>query len=231
MYLTRAFLNPLSRAVRSDVRNPEGLHKTVMRAFPLTNSSSPRAEFGVLHRLDVEREDRIVLLIQSRTKPAVESWADGYVLDMSSDLDLAFSNVGANPAIREIEAEHASVRPGQRFIFRLRANTTRKIDTKSAADGPRRNGKRVPVRGEDARLAWLRRHATAAGFEFETEKVRVNEIAPMGGRDASAKTFAGALFEGMLVVRDDSLFRVALCNGIGPAKAYGFGLLSIAPVR
>ena len=34
MFLTRAFLDPTSRAVRADAKNPEGLHKTVMRAFP-----------------------------------------------------------------------------------------------------------------------------------------------------------------------------------------------------
>ena len=42
-------------------------------------------------------------------------------------------------------------------------------------------------------------------------------------------TFASVLFEGVLEVTDAERFRQALEQGIGSAKAYGFGLLSIAP--
>lgn len=43
-------------------------------------------------------------------------------------------------------------------------------------------------------------------------------------------TVGGALFEGVLVVDNVDRFVRALESGIGPAKAYGFGLLSIARV-
>jgi CRISPR system Cascade subunit CasE len=80
-------------------------------------------------------------------------------------------------------------------------------------------------------LAWLGRRASAGGFSFEEGAVRVSEVAPASGRGAKAVTVAGALFEGVLTIVDAALFRAALEGGIGPAKAYGFGLLSIAPVR
>lgn len=227
MYLTRAFLDPKSQAVRVDLRNPEDLHKTVMRAFPDDAGPSPRESYGVLHRLDQEHDGRTVLLVQSRTKPMVERWPPGYVVDLASDLDLAFSTVGENPAIRSVGAERDALAAGDRFMFRLRANTTKKIDTKTGPDGVRRNGRRVPVRGEQGRVDWLSRHAQAAGFEIEQDALRMTEIAPMGGRGAKAITLAGALFEGVLVVRESERFRAALENGIGPAKAYGFGLLSV----
>jgi CRISPR system Cascade subunit CasE len=231
MYLTRAFLDPASRTVRADLRNPESLHKTVMRAFPDDAGASPRRDHAVLHRLDEERGERLVLLIQSRTKPVPARWPSGYVLDVGSDLDLAFSSVGDNPAIRSIDAERASFCAGRRFSFRLRANTTRKIDTKSRPDGVRRHGRRVPVRGDEERMRWFARRAEAAGFTFDAGEVRVLEVAARGGAGAKKVTLAGALFEGVLVVRDVDLFLDALENGIGPAKAYGFGLLSIATVR
>jgi CRISPR system Cascade subunit CasE len=41
--------------------------------------------------------------------------------------------------------------------------------------------------------------------------------------------FGSALFEGLIEVTDVDLFRQALVQGIGSGKAYGFGLLSIAP--
>lgn len=44
-------------------------------------------------------------------------------------------------------------------------------------------------------------------------------------------TFGAVLFEGVLRVTDAAAFRAALERGIGSGKAYGFGLLSVAPAR
>jgi CRISPR system Cascade subunit CasE len=44
-------------------------------------------------------------------------------------------------------------------------------------------------------------------------------------------TFGSVLFEGVLQVTDPDGFRETLATGIGSGKAYGFGLLSIAPPR
>ncbi|GFP24433.1 hypothetical protein HKBW3S09_01900, partial [Candidatus Hakubella thermalkaliphila] len=41
--------------------------------------------------------------------------------------------------------------------------------------------------------------------------------------------FRGGVFEGVLAVKDSGLFLNALRQGVGPGKAYGFGLLSLAP--
>ncbi len=231
MYLTRAFLDPASKFVRADARSPEGLHKTVMRAFPDDAGPSARSTHAVLHRLDQDRGERLVLLVQSRTKPMIERWPEGYVLAMGGDLDLAFSVGGENPAIRNVEAERASLRADRRFAFRLRANTTKKIDTKTGPDGKRRHGRRVPVRTDEDRVRWLMRRAEAAGFAFEAGNLRVTEVAASGGHGGKRVTVAGTLFEGVLVVRNSEQFVVALDSGIGPAKAYGFGLLSLAPAR
>lgn len=230
MYLTRAFLDPKSRDVRADVRNPESLHKTVMRAFPDDSGPAPRRANAVLYRLDEDRRDRLVLLLQSRIKPIFERWPTGYVLAVGSDLDFSFSNIGENPATRSLDAQRAAISVGARFAFRLRANTTKKIDTKTGPDGVHRNGRRVLVRGDEERQRWLARHAEAAGFAVEGRDVQITEIAARGGRGGKSVTVGGALFEGILVVRHVERFVDALESGIGPAKAYGFGLLSIARV-
>ena len=172
-----------------------------------------------------------MLLVQSRVKPAIERWAKGYVLDLGQDLDMGFSTVGENPAVRDVTAERSRITEGQRLVFRLRANTTKKIDTKSGADGVRKQGRRVPVRGDEERTRWLSRRAEAGGFALETGNVRTIEIAAVTARGGDGVTLAGAMFEGVLVVRDAERFRETLAAGIGPAKAYGFGLLSIAPPR
>jgi len=225
MYLTRLFLDPASRSVRFDLANPEGLHKTVMRLFPDDLGPEARKAHAVLHRLDEGLDGRLMLLVQSRSQPRVEKLLPGYLVDLALDPDLAFSGVGANPSVRDVAPERAAMQVGDRFIFRLKANTTKKVGTKSGPDGERVHGHRVPVRGDDACLEWLARHAEAAGFEFSGVRVRAQEAR---GRDVR---LAGAVFDGSLAVRNLAEFHSALASGIGPAKAFGFGLLSLSRIR
>jgi CRISPR system Cascade subunit CasE len=221
MYLARLFLDPASRAVRFDVANPDGLHKTVMRLFPNESGPEPRKAHAVLHRLDESPDGRVMLLVQSRSKPNVAGLMPGYLVELDRDPDLAFSGIAENPSIRDVEEERRIISVGDRFLFRLKANTTRKIGTKSGVDGKRVHGQRVPVRRDEARLEWLKRHAVVAGFSVID--VRVREVAARG-RDVR---LAGVIFDGVLVVNDPAIFRRELEAGIGPAKAFGFGLLSL----
>jgi len=43
--------------------------------------------------------------------------------------------------------------------------------------------------------------------------------------------FGAALFEGVLEVAEAAAFGAALREGVGPGKAFGFGLLSVARAR
>lgn len=225
MYLTRMFLDPMSRSVRFDVANPEGLHKTVMRLFPDDAGPEARKAHAVLHRLDESPDGRLMLLVQSSSKPDVAKFLPSYLLDLGRDPDLAFSGIDENPSLRNVASERKAIGVGDRFHFRLKANTTKKIGTKSGPDGKRVHGQRVPVRGDEARVEWLKRHAEVAGFGFAD--VRVREVGARG-RDVR---LAGVLFDGVLDVKDPAAFRAALESGIGPAKAFGFGLLSLSRVR
>ena len=225
MYLARAFLNPVSRAVRNDLADVVSLHRTIMRAFPEDSGPQPREAHGVLHRVDEEaHRGRFVLLIQSATRPDFSRFPAGYFLDLGADFDTGPAPL--NPAVRDIGEEQAKIARGDRFLFRLRANTTRKITKLDpTTSAPTKNGQRVPVRGDEARLSWLQRHAETAGFAVN--HVAITEVS---GAGRGGPTFAGACFNGQLTVTDADRFRRALAAGIGPAKAYGFGLLSIQPV-
>lgn len=230
MFLARAFLNPASRAVRDDLVDAASLHRTVMRAFPNNTGGQAREAHGVLHRADEDaRAGRFVLLVQSATRPDFSGMPDGYFLDLREGLDLAASSAAQNPAVRAIDEERQRICAGDRFLFRLRANTTRKITKLDSATGqPTKNGCRVPVRDDDARHAWLGRHAQGAGFELGDVRITALPASLSRGR---AVTFAGATFEGSLSVTHADAFREALARGIGPAKAFGFGLLSIQRAR
>lgn len=108
-----------------------------------------------------------------------------------------------------------------RLMFRLLARPTKR---------EKESGRRVSVRGDEALRGWLERKAASNGFAVES--LRTNEIRwwdSKGGHRSQA--IAAVQFDGVLVVTDPDKLREAVRNGIGPQKAYGFGLLSLAPFR
>ena len=222
MYLSLIHLDPRSTDVLRDLRDPHALHSRIMRAFPgvLDPEEKARSYFGVLYRLeDDRRAGRPMLYVQSRMIPEWSFLPPGYTRPVGVP----------NPAVRRIGSAYERQRAGKVLRFRIRANPTRKVDTKSGPDGVRRNGRRIPLSGPDAYVEWLRRKGEEFGFELLRAAVAAAGAGELIRSHSTGRSFQGVLFEGHLVVRDAERFRAALERGIGPGKAYGFGLLSIGP--
>lgn len=231
MYLSRLILNARHRAVQRDLADCQHLHRTVMALFPQVEGPDPRAALAVLYRLDESPQTaKPILLVQARVAPDFTRLEAGY---LAEDLDGR-----ENPTCKPVDEQYGRIAQGARLAFRLRANPTRKVDTKSGPGGERRNGRRVVLDGDDEQLTWLKRKAETNGFALVAASVRPG--APGGsqegrrptgeGDDAKRRiTFGAVLFEGELRVTERDKFLAALVDGIGPAKAYGFGLLSVAP--
>jgi CRISPR system Cascade subunit CasE len=234
MFLSRLILNSRSRAARRDLGDCHDLHRTIMSAFPQaqSNDAGARAQFDVLFRIDIDRRTgKVVLLVQSSLQPDWSKLPPDYLLDAHGETD--------NPACKSIDETYGALQMGTRLRFRLRANPTRKIETKSAPDGRKRNGKRVELYKEEDQIAWLQRKAENAGFRLLGVRINPDALnlraAPenkaSGQRNHKGQkqglTFGSVLFEGELAITDMEKFQAALASGIGPGKAYGFGLLSI----
>lgn len=222
MYLSRLLLNPRSRLVWRDLADCQELHRTIMSAFPpAASQEEARAQFGVLYRLDHDRRhNRLIVLVQSLISPDWSRLPQDYLAAVP-DLE--------NPAVKPVAHIYENIRPNAVFAFRLRANPTRKIDTKSGPDGRRRHGRRVELVREEDQTAWLKRKAQEGGFELLAVRVR-GFGKDKGKKPGSALTVAGVLFEGLLRVTDPQKFlHHSLARGLGPGKAYGMGLLSLAP--
>lgn len=242
MYLSRLILNPMSREARRDLADCQALHQRIMYAFPDlgTPVGDARARNGVLHRVETQpRSGQVALLVQSLMAPDWSRLPPRYLLDTGGD--------PVNPVVKPLEGAYKALVSGDTLIFRLRANPTRKVDTKSGPDGQQRNGRRVPLRGEDAWVSWLTKKGETHGFQVLSVRAsasgappvpdaRASREAPLtgwrrAGREEGAVsrlTIAPILFEGRLRVTDAAAFQQALAEGIGPAKAYGCGLLSVA---
>lgn len=230
------------------LRNLYHVHQRLCMAFPSASRVSQDKEFlkpfkpedfgvgqvhvargddsGFLFRIDLRPGGSPVILVQSAIEP---NW------------DYAFQNarylLTCDPQVKSFELSFQS---GQVLRFRLLSNPTRKIDTKTGPDGKKNNGQRVPVRPEKLE-EWLSRQGERCGFSVEghpfiqtgytywrkpeTEKAVESEAKKDTGRRRVVR------YEGVLRVTNAELFLGSLTHGIGPGKAFGFGLLSVAPLR
>ena len=228
MYLSRLLLNSRSADVRRDFRNIHDVHRRVLAAFPdLELIEKARKEFEILFRVDTSAEGNLSLLVQSLTMPDWSCLPSGYLQDCFEP----------NPASTELATLLQRIQPGLRLRFRLRVNATKRL--RSDSD---KRGKRVELVGAENLVAWLNRKAAAAGFELcirdsnaatpavAKYAVRVTREGKVRGhRSGVVLTFGSTLFDGDLVVTNAAAFCDALKAGLGSAKAYGFGLLSVAP--
>ncbi len=127
-----------------------------------------------------------------------------------------------------------SLRVGQRFRFRLRANPC-----------VTRNGKRLGLLRLEEQEAWIDRKGQQHGFSlprlpsFDLSEssqarvdVRVSQEQMLRGNKHLGNTVRvfSVLYDGILSVTDPDKFRIALQTGIGHGKAMGLGLLSVAPI-
>lgn len=205
LYLSKLVPNIELPSVMADVVDPSGAHKRVMRAFPDLGTDAARRDMGVLFRIE-RSKSRVVLLVQSTTEP---DWKE-------------LGNIFLEPPQhKQIDSIIGAVETGRTLVFRLRANPTKQIPT------GQKNPKRVGLFGEDNQLEWLKRKAANGGFKVWP--IRVAHEGSVKTKDG--KSFESVLFDGVLKVTDAEKFIKTVEEGVGPGKAYGFGLLSLAPFR
>jgi CRISPR system Cascade subunit CasE len=204
MYLTRLTLDPRNAQARRDLGSAYEMHRTLVRAF-VENARSIPSRF--LWRLEVGRSswDRPIVLVQSETEgnwPVIER----------------LQNYLQRPVeCKEVLLDRL-VQPDRRYRFRLLANPT-----------VSRERKRHALAGESEQLAWIERQGNRNGFEVSSSVVTVRDRCHGPGKDNTAIYIERVGFEGLLKSKDTARLSKALVAGIGPAKAFGCGLLSVAP--
>lgn len=208
MYLSRLTLNPSSVDARRDLGDAYQLHRTLSRVYAAA-PDGPVARF--VWRLDPDQRSPAghTLLVQSaqagRWQPLAER-AD-YLLD--------------TPQTDKVVDLDSLVNAGQPYHFRLRANPAVK-----------RDGKRWGLHDAPAQLDWLGRQGRRVGFELLGADVSQRQRLRASHGEAGGRiTIDTVLFDGVLRCVDAQALRHCLCAGIGPGKALGLGMLSLAPAR
>lgn len=217
MHLTRFEINTARRGARKLLSSPQNVHAAILSAFP-AGAAEPSENGRVLWRVDTAGpathlylvspgKPDLTHLVEDAGWPSTEGWV---TKDYTTLLD--------------------RLTAGERWAFRLRANPTRSGRKTAESSTTQRFGHLTA----DQQLAWLTARAAGAGFEIpvgqldQLQAAVVHREVVRFDRRGTQVTLATATYEGALVVRDAGALRRTLTHGIGPAKGYGCGLLTLA---
>lgn len=225
MYLTRFAINPARRGARFLLGSPQRMHAAVLSGFP---PGTPLAtEDGrVLWRVDRGPERRIELFVASPASP-----------DLTHLVEQAGWPTQETWETRSYGPLLGRLARGQHWAFRLTANPVRHVRRE-----PGRRGKasaHVTVAQQQQwfldRTAKMGIALTAPDDAVALPAVQDRRTAAFDRRDDQAGhgrvTIAVATFEGVAEVIDPDALRHSLTHGIGRARGYGCGLLTLAPTR
>lgn len=228
MYLSKLLINVYSREFRRDHADIRQMHRRVMSGYPdLPNDTPARQSQAVLWRLDGIRRG-LVQYVQSLGKPDWSGLPGDYLTEPAH--------------VRSLQPVLDAISPGRRFAFRLVANPVRTIARPTgrppAEPGKRTQGIKAALRDPQEQLEWLIRKGEQHGFVIPAAANGRPDAAPspcltLTGQkragDRGPITIEPVRFEGHLIVTDAAAFTEALRTGIGRGKAYGCGLISLAP--
>lgn len=228
-FLSRVRFNPTRRDTRRLCGSAQSMHAAVLGSHPdlaLGNSSEQR----VLWRLDQYSSHDIQLYVVSPTKP-----------DFTGLIEQAGWPSRPEWDTTDYAPFLAALGSDQTWRYRLTANPVRVLPKRPG--DPRRRGKVSPHLTVRQQQEWLAKQAQTWGFKVPADDVHGIQVEVRDRRSVSfvrrgpsdsspgRVPLTQATFTGTLTVTDAVAFRAALTGGMGRAKAYGCGLMTLAPLR
>ncbi len=208
MYLSRVILDDQKRETMRLLSSPEFLHGAVEQSFPGEKQRR-------LWRLD-GYGGQCCLLVLSAQKPDFTQTVSEY----------GFPDRSPAWETKPYEALLNKLREGQTWRFRLKANPVRSVKEDKTG-----RGKVMAHVTTSQQKEWLMKRAQDCGFSLDPDGfdvVHTQWLRFHKGRGHEI-TLRTATFEGLLNVRDPEALKAALLQGIGRAKAYGCGLMTLIP--
>lgn len=221
-------INPQKRGGRKLLASPQAMHAAVMAAFEPGAADS--GDGRILWRLDKD-DASYRLYAVSPTQPDF-----GHIIEQAGWIGQSWESTLYHPFLDRLTL-------GQRWGFKLTANPVERQFV------PGKRGRLIPQHGIEHQTNWLLKRCEGNGFEIADVEVNGGDQGvealnlKVTGRDTrrfwrepaerDAKrppvTVYQVQYEGVLRVTDPATIREALLKGIGRAKAYGCGMLTLKP--
>lgn len=257
LYLSRLRLNPTNRVVWQCMSNSQRMHALLQRGFLVGDRSSHNMLFR-LDPVKGDASGLIDVLVQSTAEPDWAYLRHEGLLQHESEFfgDGLVKNISSLPnrlQVGDIYRFRLRANPTKRIPWKVWAEQNPEKAQTYERDSRRFTSPRIPVTvltgedllkpgeerpsAEDKLQEWLVRKGQLNGFLVARVESRPDPITgdmqhgeKRGVNDASIKLSHKAIvYEGLLKVTEIALFQQALRQGVGSGKAYGFGLLSLAP--
>jgi len=208
MYLSRIKLNLEKDAAKRALSSPQVLHGAIENCFIEKNRT--------LWRLD-SLNGSVYLLLVSQIVPDFEKFID------------QFCDPSELGQIKNYGEFLANIKNGQQLRFRIKGNPVHSVIVTKGS-----RGKVTPHISDFHKKVWLTNKSIQNGFllnesHFEIVETGLHQFYTKS--KTSPIRLSYATFEGILTVEDVDLFVKALTNGIGRAKAYGCGLMTVMVQR
>lgn len=227
---TRIRIDLRKRKARKADISLERLHAIVARSVSVAkkdernrivvSTTDPNSE-RTLWRMDYPDKGFVAkLYISSLVAPDIAVLREEFGIDTSD-----YSTCSYDPFLERLET-------GQEWGFRLRANPTKSEFVHEHG----KRGKVIALVEEKDQIEWLRKQGSRFGFHSPINRLESPEILVRSAqgidfeRQHATVTLNSVLFDGVLAIDDPDSLRTALTQGIGRAKGYGFGMLTLVPL-
>lgn len=198
MYLIKAEMDRNLPEVRAALTDCQKMHQLITKLFDTDRKSSQ-----ILYRINLVQNKLNIYMYAN--KPANNNHR--YYIqqkDISSWLD--------------------DMTAGKTLGFDIIASPSKKIKI-----GDKKNSRRRLLQEPAERQTWLERKAKMHGFEIlhAEEQENVHTTGRHAIDNGGTMDHDAYHYQGMLRITDANAFRKALREGIGPGKAYGFGMMMV----
>ncbi len=256
-YLSRIRINPLRSGAQPLLENPHKMKTEVLGGVPARTQDEP--VLWRLDAFDRHQPQLLVLTHTKPSWEHIVERAGWPGADGEHALIRDYEPLLTRLVIGREFAFRLTVNPVQNTTHpdKLTKHQSKALDNASTGDGgsPLRRGFRVGHRSARHQMDWLLRRVSKAGFEIPLARTceagapgmpEQGTAAPDVRLAASRQvrfhkrrgdqerippiTLTTATFEGRLRVTDPEGLRAVLLHGLGPAKRYGCGLLTLAPL-
>lgn len=211
MYISRVEVDVFNRKKTRDLMHLGAYHSWVEDSFPEEKEKQIRSR--KLWRIDVIDKKRYLIVV-SENKP---------------DLTLLEKyGVEGSAQTKDYDGFLKKIKNGDVMRFRVTLNP---VVSESLGVGKR--GRIKPCYDEKSQIKFLLDRSNINGFSVDIDSLLLKEKGTniLEKRGFAQINFLKIVFEGILKVEDIDIFRELLVTGLGKHKAYGFGLMTVIPVK